>query len=60
MVYNFYLLKSHNILQAQANPLLVEMGYLEHQATVGKLGSHMGLGNQVGAQGPNRHQVLQL
>jgi hypothetical protein len=28
---------------------LVEMGYLEHQATFAKLGAHMGLGNQVGA-----------
>ena len=28
---------------------LVEKGYLEHQATVAKLGAYMGLGNQVGA-----------
>jgi hypothetical protein len=33
---------------------------LEHQATIAKLGTHMGLGNQVGAQGPCGHQVLQL
>jgi hypothetical protein len=39
---------------------LVEKGYLEHQATVAKLGAHMGLGNQVGSQGPCGHQVLQL
>jgi hypothetical protein len=39
---------------------LVEKGYLEHQATVAKLGAHMGLGNQVGVEGPYGHQVLQL
>jgi hypothetical protein len=33
---------------------------LEHQATIAKLGAHMGLGHQVGAQGPCGHQVLQL
>jgi hypothetical protein len=39
---------------------LVEKGYLEHQAIGAKLSAHMGLGNQVGAQGPCGHQVLQL
>jgi hypothetical protein len=37
---------------------LVEKGYLEHQATVAKLGAH--LRNQVGAQGLCGHQVLQM
>jgi hypothetical protein len=33
---------------------------LEHQATIAKLGAHMGLRHQFGSQGPCRHQVLQL
>jgi phage regulator Rha-like protein len=39
---------------------LVEKRYLEHQTTIAKLGAHMGLGNQVNAQGPCGHQILQL
>jgi hypothetical protein len=39
---------------------LVEKGYLEHQATVAKLGAYMGLGNHASAQGPCGYQVLQL
>jgi hypothetical protein len=37
-----------------------EKVYLEHQAKVAKLGAHMGLGHQIGAQGPCGHQVSPL
>jgi hypothetical protein len=33
---------------------------MEHQATIAKLGAHMGLVHQLGSQGPCGHQVLQL
>jgi hypothetical protein len=46
--------------EIRAIQALIEKGYLEHQATVAKLGAHMGLGNQVNTQGPCRPQVLQL
>jgi hypothetical protein len=46
--------KVNNCIQAA----LIEKGYLEHQATIAKLSAHMGLGHQVGAQGPCGHQVL--